>query len=238
MPVFRLPPEHIFPDPRLAREDGLLAVGGDLDPQRVLLAYAYGIFPWYSEGQPILWHSPDPRFVLLPDELHVGRSLRKTIRKQRFDLTLDRAFEDVLTSCAKVHRPGQRGTWITRDMHRAYLQLHQAGFAHSAEAWQNGQLVAGLYGISIGSVYFGESMYTSVADGSKVAFVALMHQLKAWGFTLIDSQVHTQHLERFGARHLPRERYLELLERGIEHGTRRGEWRFDAEVLQRVAAAP
>jgi leucyl/phenylalanyl-tRNA---protein transferase len=216
----------------------LLAVGGDLDPRRVLLAYAHGIFPWYSEGQPILWHSPDPRFVLFPEKLKVPRSLKKVIRKGRFELTLDRAFPDVIAACAQTRRPGQRGTWITRDMDEAYVQLHEAGFAHSAEAWLDGKLVAGLYGVALGRVYYGESMYTSVADGSKVAFVALVHQLRAWGFGLIDSQVRTDHVTRFGGEDIPRHRYLSLLEELVAHPMRREPWRFDEEVLQRLAAAP
>ena len=216
----------------------MLAVGGDLDPRRVLLAYAHGIFPWYSEGQPILWHSPDPRFVLFPEKLKVPRSLKKVIRKGRFELTLDRAFPDVIAACAQTRRPGQRGTWITRDMDEAYVQLHEAGFAHSAEAWLDGKLVAGLYGVALGRVYYGESMYTSVADGSKVAFVALVHQLRAWGFGLIDSQVRTDHVTRFGGEDIPRHRYLSLLEELVAHPMRREPWRFDEEVLQRLAAAP
>ena len=204
----------------------------------MLLAYAHGIFPWYSEGQPILWHSPDPRFVLFPEKLKVPRSLKKVIRQGRFELTLDRAFPDVIAACAQTHRPGQRGTWITRDMDDAYVQLHEAGFAHSAEAWQNGKLVAGLYGVALGRVYYGESMYTSVADGSKVAFVALVHQLRAWGFELVDSQVRTEHVTRFGGEDIPRARYLALLEELVAHPTRREPWRFDEEVLQRLAAAP
>ena len=216
----------------------MLAVGGDLDPRRVLLAYAHGIFPWYSEGQPILWHSPDPRFVLFPEKLKVPRSLKKVIRKGRFELTLDRAFPDVIAACAQTRRPGQRGTWITRDMDEAYVQLHEAGFAHSAEAWLDGKLVAGLYGVALGRVYYGESMYTSVADGSKVAFVALVHQLRAWGFGLIDSQVRTDHVTRFGGEDIPRHRYLSLLEELVAHPRRREPWRFDEEVLQRLAAAP
>ncbi len=231
MPVFSLPLEHVFPDPRLARSDGLLAVGGDLDPSRVLLAYAHGIFPWYSEGQPILWHSPDPRFVLFPEELHVGRSLKKVMRKGHIDLTMDGAFAEVIDACARTPRPGQRGTWITRDMRSAYIELHRAGFAHSAEAWMNGQLVAGVYGVSIGRCFFGESMFSSVSDGSKVAFVALVRQLLRWDFELIDSQVRTQHLERFGGRAIPRSEYLELLDRLISSPSRREHWRFDKEVL-------
>ena len=227
MPVFSLPPEHVFPDPQLAREDGLLAVGGDLHPHRLLLAYAMGIFPWYSEGQPILWHSPDPRFVLVPGELRLQRSLKKVLRKHPFEIRMDTAFEQVIEGCAKARRPGQRGTWITRDMKEGYLELHRLGFAHSTEAWFEGQLVGGLYGVSLGSIYFGESMFARVDDASKVAFVVLVRQLSAWGFELVDSQVYTRHLARFGAREIPRRRYLSLLERGLKAPTRRGRWTLE-----------
>ncbi len=215
----------------MARADGLLAVGGDLDPRRVLLAYANGIFPWYSEGQPILWHSPDPRFVLFPPKLHVGRSLRKVLRQQRFELTLDRAFEEVIQRCAETPRPDQKGTWITRDMGQAYTELHQAGFAHSAETWLNGKLVAGLYGVALGKVFFGESMYTTEPNGSKVAFVALVHQLRAWDYELVDSQIRTRHLERFGGEEIPRDRYLEELKRLVSMPMSRDPWRFGDDVL-------
>lgn len=231
MPVFSLPPEHVFPDPALAREDGLLAVGGDLHPHRLLLAYGMGIFPWYSDGQPILWHTPDPRFVLLPEEFRVQRSLRKVLKKRPYELTLDRAFGEVIDRCSTAHRPGQRGTWITREMRDAYVSLHQAGFAHSVEAWKDGELVGGLYGVSIGRVYFGESMFAAAPDASKVAFVHLVHQLVRWGFTLLDSQVYTRHLARFGAREIPRRTYLKMLEDGLSEPTRRGAWAFDPEVL-------
>ena len=227
MPVFSLPPEHVFPDPQLAREAGLLAVGGDLHPHRLLLAYAMGIFPWYSEGQPILWHSPDPRFVLVPGELRLQRSLKKVLRKHPFEIRMDTAFEQVIEGCAKARRPGQRGTWITRDMKEGYLELHRLGFAHSTEAWFEGQLVGGLYGVSLGSIYFGESMFARVDDASKVAFVVLVRQLSAWGFELVDSQVYTRHLARFGAREIPRRRYLSLLERGLKAPTRRGRWTLE-----------
>ncbi|MCP4808956.1 MAG: leucyl/phenylalanyl-tRNA--protein transferase [Proteobacteria bacterium] len=232
MPVFSLPPEHVFPDPALAREDGLLAVGGDLHPHRLLLAYAMGIFPWYSDGQPILWHSPDPRFVLLPEEFRVQRSLRKVVKKRPFQLTLDTCFAKVIDKCSATHRPGQRGTWITREMRDAYLELHELGFAHSVEAWQDGELVGGLYGVSIGRVYFGESMFSAVSDASKVAFVHLVHQLVRWDFQLIDSQVYTRHLARFGAREMPRRLYLKRLEDGLAIQSRRGAWVFDKEVLE------
>lgn len=212
MPVYRIPSQHLFPHPSLAEDDGLLGVGGDLDPRRLLLAYANGIFPWYSEGQPILWFSPDPRFVLFPEELHVGRSLRKRVKRGDYEITLDTDFAGVIQQCKQADRPGQRGTWITRDMQEAYLQLHLQGHAHSAEAWRDGELVGGLYGVGLGDLFSGESMFALEPDASKVAFVWLTRQLQAWGFRLVDCQVRTDHLARFGARHIPRERYLELIE--------------------------
>jgi leucyl/phenylalanyl-tRNA---protein transferase len=229
MPVFRLGSEVAFPHPDESAPSGLLAVGGDLSPERLLLAYSVGIFPWYSEDQPILWHSPDPRAVLLPADLRVPRSLAKTLRRGRFEIRLDTAFECVIRSCAEAERPGGGGTWITPDMLGAYCELHQLGFAHSAEAYQDGQLVGGLYGVSLGSVFFGESMFARVPDASKAAFATLVPQLERWGFDLIDCQQHTHHLARFGAVLWPRRRYLEALARGVARETRRGVWRFSEE---------
>src|SRR5262245_23134243 len=228
MPVFRLDERLVFPPPELA-DDGLVAVGGDLRPERLLLAYSQGIFPWYSEGQPILWHSPDPRMVLLADDLHVPKSLSKSRRQGLFSITLDTQFAEVIDACAKAKRPGQRGTWITRGMKRAYLELHRQGYAHSVEAWRDGRLAGGLYGVSLGAVFFGESMFARAADASKLAFVTLVEQLGRWGVTLIDCQVHTEHLARFGATEWPRRDYLAALAKAlVARETRRGPWRFDA----------
>lgn len=227
MPVYRIPEEHLFPHPSLAEPDGLLGVGGDLHPGRLLLGYANGIFPWYSRGQPILWFSPDPRFVLFPDELQVPRSLKKIVRRGDYQITLDRAFPQVIARCKARHRPGQRGTWITADMEQAYNQLHTLGYAHSAEAWRDGELVGGLYGVSLGHLFSGESMFADQPDASKVAFVWLARQLRAWGFGLIDSQVHTEHLERFGAHHIPRTRYLALVKELVARTRPPGPWAFD-----------
>jgi leucyl/phenylalanyl-tRNA--protein transferase len=227
MPVFQLDERLVFPPPELADPDGLLAVGGDLRPERLLLAYSSGIFPWPTEGFPLLWHSPDPRYVLPASELHVPRSLRKTMRKGVFRCTLDTAFRQVVERCAEKHRPGQSGTWITPDMVDAYERLHELGFAHSAETWQEGELVGGLYGVSLGAAFFGESMFADQGDASKVAFVHLVQQLGRWEIELVDAQVHTAHLERFGARHWSRGRYLEALAKALEAPTRRGKWRFD-----------
>ena len=230
MPIFRLGREIAFPHPEESDPSGLLAVGGDLSPERLMLAYASGIFPWYSDDQPILWHSPDPRSVLRTEDLHVPRSLAKTIRRGRFEVRLDTAFERVIRSCAEVPRPGGgNGTWITPDMLDAYCELHRLGFAHSAEAFADGRLVGGLYGVSLGTIFFGESMFALVPDASKVAFVALARQLVRWDFELIDCQQQTPHLARFGAVLWPRSCYLEALARCIRCPTRRGAWRFDPE---------
>lgn len=225
MPIFLLnEDEEDFPPPGLADPSGLLAVGGDLRPRRLLTAYALGIFPWYSEGQPLLWHSPDPRFVLEPSRLHVPRSLRKTIRQGHFELRLDSAFEEVISRCAEMRRPGQSGTWITDEMRDAYVELHRLGFAHSAESWAGGQLVGGLYGVSLGSIFFGESMFALAPDASKAAFSQLVEKLVGWGFTLIDCQQQTEHLARFGAEAWPRPRFLAALEQALKRPTRQGSW--------------
>jgi leucyl/phenylalanyl-tRNA--protein transferase len=224
VPVYRLGPDPVFPPPEHAEAGGLLAVGGDLSVVRVLEGYRHGIFPWYSEGQPIWWHSPDPRFVLDPAQLHVPRSLAKIIRRGDYEVRFDTAFAEVIAACAKVPRPGQRGTWITRDMVRAYTELHALGLAHSAEAWKDGELVGGLYGVSLGDMYFGESMFAAAPDASKVAFVVMVRWMRAQGISLVDSQVYTDHLARFGAEEWPRERYLEALYERVDRPTRQGRW--------------
>jgi leucyl/phenylalanyl-tRNA--protein transferase len=226
-PLYRLGAELAFPDPRDSLPSGLLAVGGDLSCERLLLAYSQGIFPWYCEGQPILWHSPDPRTVLRPDALRVSRSLAKTLRSGRYEVRLDSAFALVVRGCAEAPRPDQPGTWITDAMREAYVELHRRGFAHSAEAWQGGQLVGGLYGVSLGGVFFGESMFARSTDASKVAFATLVRQLAGWRFDLVDCQVHTPHLERFGAEPWPRVRFLEALAESLARPTRRGVWRLE-----------
>ena len=223
MPVFRLNELPIFPPAHLA-EQGLIAVGGDLSSQRLIAAYRAGIFPWYNEGEPIWWHSPDPRFVLEPAQMHVPRSLEKILRRGDYEIRFDTAFADVIRSCSQRPRPGQRGTWITRGMQRAYVTLHGLGLAHSAEAWRDGKLVGGLYGVSLGDMYFGESMIADAPDASKCAFVTLMRWLIASGVKLVDSQVHTEHLERFGAVDWPRERYLKRLAELVGAPTRAGMW--------------
>jgi leucyl/phenylalanyl-tRNA--protein transferase len=216
-----------WPPVELTHSDGILAFGGDLKPQRLMAAYARGIFPWYSEGLPILWHCPDPRFVLEPDQLHVPKSLDKNIRRGRYTVRLDTAFEDVIDGCAKTKRPGQRGTWITRDMRAAYVQLHRMGLAHSAEAWDGDKLVGGLYGVGLGDMFFGESMFARAPDASKVAFVMLVRQLKTWGFQLIDCQQETEHLARFGAASWSRARFVARVGELVKRPTRKGPWQLE-----------
>ena len=234
--IFRIPQQHLFPDPALADPSGLLGVGGDLDPERVLTAYRSGIFPWYSQGQPILWWSPDPRMVLFTEELRIQRSLAKRIRQQRYRITLDRAFAEVVERCALTARPDQRGTWITTEMSEAYAHLHALGHAHSVEAWEGDELVGGLYGVAVGRLFSGESMFATAPDASKIAFVHLVTQLREWGFPLIDCQVHTPHLERFGAREIPRRDYLAALRDVLTYPNRIGRWDFDADAVDQLAA--
>jgi leucyl/phenylalanyl-tRNA--protein transferase len=227
--LYRLGAALAFPDPEQSLPSGLLAVGGDLSCERLLLAYSLGIFPWYCEGQPILWHSPDPRTVLVPERLRVSRSLAKALRRGRTEIRLDSAFAEVVRRCAEAPRPGQQGTWITDAMQQAYAELHRRGFAHSAEAWEQGRLVGGLYGVSLGGAFFGESMFATRPDASKVAFATLVVQLARWRFDLVDCQVHTEHLARFGAQPWPRRRFLDALARSLERPTRRGVWRLEPE---------
>lgn len=216
MPVFRLSDDLIFPPPYLADEDGLLAVGGDLSCERLLLAYSMGIFPWYIESSPIFWWSPDPRLVLFPEELHVSRSLKQIIKKQIFTITTDKAFEEVIRNCATIKRRGSKGTWLTEEMINAYIDLHRLNYAHSYESWYNGELVGGLYGVAIGGVFFGESMFTKMSNASKVAFVKTVESLNSWGFVIIDCQVQTKHLMSFGARLIPRKQFLKILDEAIK----------------------
>jgi leucyl/phenylalanyl-tRNA--protein transferase len=228
VPLYRLPREVAFPDPRDAEPDGLLAVGGDLSPERLVAAYAAGIFPWYGPGSPILWWSPDPRLVLLPERLHVPRSLARTLRRGRYRVTADTAFSEVIRACAATGRPGQDGTWITADMVAAYERLHALGLAHSFEAWEGEALAGGLYGVSLGAAFFGESMFSRRPDASKAAFVRSVEHLREAGVGLVDCQVRTDHLVRFGAEELPREAFLGRLEAALAAPTRRGRWVLEA----------
>ncbi len=215
MPVYRLSQKMIFPPPEWADKDGLLAVGGDLSVERLILAYSMGIFPWYSEGQPILWWSPDPRLVLFPDELIISKTLRQALRKGLFRVTTNQAFEKVIVQCATIERKGQQGTWITKEMVDAYIRLHQAGYAHSVESWDGEELVGGLYGVMMGRVFFGESMFARKSDASKVAFATFANELARRGFELIDCQVTTEHLKRFGAREISRAEFLHRLKKAL-----------------------
>ena len=229
MPIFRLPRDQsVFPDPRHAEPDGLLAVGGDLSPRRLLTAYAQGIFPWFDESSPILWWSPDPRLVLVPEWLHVPRSVERTLRRDTFRVTADEAFGEVIRRCSAKPRPGQDGTWITPEMTDAYEELHALGFAHSFEAWHGDELAGGLYGVSLGRAFFGESMFSDRPDASKVAFVTSVRWLAAHRIELVDCQVRTEHLVRFGARELPREEFLARLRRALEAPPLRGKWSLEA----------
>lgn len=216
-----------LPDPSRAGSDGLLALGGDLRPGRLLDAYRRGIFPWYEEGQPILWFSPDPRFVLRAEELRVSRSLARRMADRPYEIRLDSAFQDVIEACASTPRRGQIGTWITRDMVRAYVELHRLGWAHSAEAWLDGRLVGGLYGVAIGRLFCGESMFARADDASKIAFVTLVRQMERWGIATIDCQVPTDHLARFGARAWPRREFLRAVAELTSAPSRTGQWRLE-----------
>ncbi|HKK32530.1 MAG TPA: leucyl/phenylalanyl-tRNA--protein transferase [Desulfomicrobiaceae bacterium] len=222
--VYSLPEELVFPHPSLAEPDGLLAVGGDLSVDRLVLAYANGIFPWYAENSPILWWSPDPRLILLPGDVHVPRSLRRVLNQGRFQITADKAFDRVVRNCAKVDRNEGYGTWLVPEMIAAYEELHRIGLAHSFEAWHDGALVGGLYGVALGRAFFGESMFHLVADSSKVAFVSAAAMLARRGYELIDCQQTTAHLLRFGGFETDRADFLDRVERALKHPTDQGSW--------------
>lgn len=220
---------HDFPpiENALQHPDGLLAIGGDLTSQRLMVAYRRGIFPWYSEDQPILWWSPSVRMVLFPEHLNISRSLHKVLRKNKFTVTLDRDFRSVITHCAAPRRD-QHGTWITHEMLDAYCRLHEQGVAHSVEAWHEGKLVGGLYGVVLGKIFFGESMFSTMSDASKVAFVHFVKQIQRWGIEVIDCQVHTHYLASFGAIEISRTSYRELLDQLCDVPGYNGVWCFDA----------
>jgi len=218
----------------LKEPNGMLAVGGDLSPRRLLAAYRHGIFPWYSEGDPILWWSPDPRMVLFPAELRVTRSLAKTLRNASYEVRFDTAFDDVMRGCA-APRAGQPGTWITAEMRAAYGRLHELGYAHSAETWVDGELAGGLYGVAIGRMFFGESMFTRRRDASKIAFVHLVEHLRAADYGLIDCQMHTEHLASLGARALPRREFSRRLKDLVDYDRPPGRWPSPPARTQRSA---
>jgi leucyl/phenylalanyl-tRNA---protein transferase len=218
MPLFALNKELYFPPVHLTEPDGLLAMGGDLSPERLILAYRNGIFPWY-EGDHILWWCPDPRFVLFPNELKVSKSMKAILKKDEFEFTVNKAFSVVIHYCKKTKRSGQFGTWITDEVEKAYCQLHELGHAHSAETWKDGKLVGGVYGIKMGKVFFGESMFSKESNASKFAFIKYVNQVKEEGIELIDCQVYTEHLESMGARMIERSEFTFLLRKLIENNT-------------------
>lgn len=223
MPVYRLTKDLVFPPVHHA-EAGLLAIGGDLSEDRLLLAYRSGIFPWFSEGEPPLWWSPDPRMVLFPNEFHLSRSLKRVIRKGVFDVTLDQAYPEVIRACGTVPRPEQDGTWITPKMEAAYLRLFERGHAHSIECWRDGELAGGLYGVAIGGAFFGESMFSHRENASKVALYALTRAALAWGIPFIDCQVANAHLASLGAREISRTLFCEVLQTGLRSELTEDAW--------------
>ncbi len=215
-------------DKALIEPNGLLAAGGDLSPERLLAAYSRGVFPWFNEDDPILWWSPDPRMVLFPNELKISRSLNKTLRKKNYKICADSDFNQVMQACAEP-RKGQSGTWIHPEMIAAYVALHDLGLAHSVETWKDDMLVGGLYGIAIGKMFFGESMFSRKTDASKIAFVHLVRQLRNWGFGMIDCQMKTAHLASFGAREIPRKEFSQKLNRLVIHSERGKKWQLGDE---------
>lgn len=226
VPVYVLSRELAFPPPEGASPEGVVAVGGDTSPERLILAYSQGIFPWPHRGLPLLWFSPDPRFVIRFDHAHVGRSLRRRVRRREFEVRSDTEFARVLEGCAASPRPGQDGTWITDEIRDGFLALHRLGYAHSIESYLDGELVGGLYGVAIGKSFCGESMFARVPDASKVATVALLGNLCQLGFHFLDCQIYTDHLARFGAEEWPRERFLDALRRAVAEPTLKGPWQL------------
>lgn len=224
MPVYLLDDTVRFPPPAHAEPSGLLAVGGDLRPERLIEAYRSGIFPWFSEDDPILWFSPDPRLVIFPGGLVVSKKLQKTIRQQEFEVRFDTSFREVVRSCAKSERKGQSGTWITEDMISAYAELHKRGYAHSVETYYEGALVGGLYGVSLGGAFFGESMFFDMANASKVALYYLVERLKRWDFDFIDSQVPNDHMKSMGGKEVERSSFLAMLDKSLEKESKVGSW--------------
>ena len=227
MTIFALPPEPVFPDPAHADADGLLAVGGDLSPRRLLIGYGLGIFPWYSANSPILWWCPEPRLILEPERVHVPTRLERILRQGAFRFTLDAAFERVITACARSPRRGAVGTWIVPEMHAAYCRLHDLGFAHSIEAWQGDELVGGLYGVALGRAFFGESMFYRRPNASKAAFATLARALRDAGYSLFDCQQTTPHMVRFGGFEVMREEFLTRLDAALKTPTQCGRWALD-----------
>lgn len=227
MPIFWLDEEDLlFPHPSLADPNGVLALGGDLRPERLLLAYQHGIFPWFNPGEEIIWWSPDPRFVLFPADLKVSRSMRPYFNQQKFRVTYDQSFAEVMKACQTVDRlaQGQAGTWITGSMLEAYIKLHELGFAHSVEVWEGDELVGGLYGVALGKVFFGESMFTRRSNASKFGFISMVRHLSEKGYNLIDCQQQTKHLKSLGAKSISRSSFLEHLTQNRADESLKGSW--------------
>jgi leucyl/phenylalanyl-tRNA--protein transferase len=225
MPYFLIPNnELIFPHPSLADKTGILGIGGDLSPERLLLAYQFGIFPWFNEDDPIIWWCPDPRFVLEPSKVHISKSMRPYLNQEKFRVSYDQCFNEVIENCKTISRNNQDGTWITDEMETAYIKMHQLGYAHSVEVWQENKLVGGLYGMSLGKVFFGESMFALESNASKLGFIKLCKALEEKGFKLIDCQQDTPHLRKLGGKFISRKKFLEVLanNRGIK--TERTNW--------------
>ncbi len=216
MPVFRLNNQLVFPPVELAEENGLLAIGGDLSLERLILAYTKGIFPWYSDRDPIMWWSPDPRFIIMLDEFKIPKSLKRVLNKKDFEVTFDKDFRSVITHCRKYHMSTKYETWITHEMKEAYINLHNHGLAHSVEVWNNDLLIGGLYGVSLGRIFFGESMFSLKSNASKIALVYLVEKLKRMNFLLIDSQIFTKHISIMGGKNIPRNTYLSLLKEALK----------------------
>nr|MBF0221825.1 leucyl/phenylalanyl-tRNA--protein transferase [Desulfobulbaceae bacterium] len=224
MPVFQLSDSIFFPPPELAREDGLLAIGGDLSPERLLMAYQMGIFPWYSQGEPILWWSPTPRLILQPHKFHLSKRLARELKKGAFSITADTVFSEVINNCSKPRAGQSNSTWITKEMRAAYCTMHERGYAHSIESWHKGELVGGVYGISLGGVFFGESMFATKSNASKAALYALSQKLALWDFDFIDCQMHTSHLSSLGAEEISGPQFFSTLQKSIFRSDHRGKW--------------
>lgn len=231
MPIYLLGKKTVFPSPELATPEGIIAAGGDLSPQRLLNAYAAGIFPWFTEEDPILWWSPDPRMVLLPGDLHISASMKKLLKKKWFHITYDRHFQEVIEGCG-MPRKTQQGTWITKEIRDAYVRLHELGYAHSVEVWDSPgkKLVGGLYGVSLGKCFFGESMFHLVTNASKYGFVTFVQKLFKIGFMMVDGQVPSPHLKKLGCKEIPRKEFLNRLAEGLKHETVLGKWEFLTDV--------
>lgn len=236
MPVYLLNEDLAFPPPEGASREGVVAVGGDLSPERLVLAYSQGIFPWPHDGLPLLWFSPNPRCVITFDHTSISRSLRRRVRRAQYEVRTDTAFEAVMEGCSSVPRPGQDGTWITDEIRAGYCALHERGLAHSVETYLDGELVGGLYGVALGKSFCGESMFARADDASKIATVTMLGNLHVMGFHFVDCQVYTEHLGRFGAVEWPRAHFLRALRRAVSEPGQVGKWRFELDPIAALAA--